>query len=303
MTLTDGKGGITQRWRSAIDLVQRRHRWIAFPVAVIHKLKDDAAGRHVALLSFWGLVSLFPFLLVLLSVFGFVLESDPALQTRIVSTLAADIPIVGPQVRADVTTLTGSSTAIALGLIGATWGAMAVADAFQFAMDEVWRVPKQSRAGFWRTRVSALAVMATLALVLVGVAVLASGSVAGAAGPWTRVAGLALSTAAVFAVLMVVLRVFAGRRLTWQQVLPGALVGVILMAGVHAIAGVLLRQVVQNAGSAYGAFATIIGLIVWLQLQFWVVMISAEVNAVSVLRLWPRLLTSTSGATPSSPAR
>ena len=301
--MTDREDGFTQRWRTNIDVVQRRHRWIAFPVAVIHKLTDDSAGRHVALLSFWGLVSLFPFLLVLVSVFGFVLEGDPALQTRIVSTLAADIPIVGPQVRADVTTLTGSFTAVALGLIGAAWGAMAVASAFQFAMDEIWQVPPQSRAGFWRKRVSALAVMATLALVLVGVALLASASVAGAAAPWARVAGLALSTGAVFAVLMVVLRVFAGHRLTWKQVLPGALVGVILMAVVHAIAGALLTQVVHNAGSAYGAFATIIGLIVWLQLQFWIVLIATEVNAVSVLRLWPRPLSSTSEATPSSPAR
>ena len=55
---------LIRRLVAAVDDLQQRHRWLAFPFAVVKKFGDDQAGRHAALLAYYGFFSLFPLLLV-----------------------------------------------------------------------------------------------------------------------------------------------------------------------------------------------------------------------------------------------
>ena len=48
-----------------VDEFQQRHRFLAFPVAVIKKFGDDQGGNLSALIAYYGFLSLFPLLLVL----------------------------------------------------------------------------------------------------------------------------------------------------------------------------------------------------------------------------------------------
>ena len=56
------------------DAYQQRHEWLAFPVAVIRKFQDDHAGYLSTLVAYYAFFSLFPLLLVLVSVLGFILD-------------------------------------------------------------------------------------------------------------------------------------------------------------------------------------------------------------------------------------
>ena len=67
-----------KRLVGAVDDFQQRHRWLAFPVAVVKKYGEDQAGHRAALLAYYGFFSLFPLLLLLTSVLGFLLERYPA---------------------------------------------------------------------------------------------------------------------------------------------------------------------------------------------------------------------------------
>ena len=51
-----------KRLVQAVDDVQQRHRWLAFPVAVVKKYGEDQAGQRAALLAYYGFFSLFPLL-------------------------------------------------------------------------------------------------------------------------------------------------------------------------------------------------------------------------------------------------
>ena len=64
----------------AVDAFQRRHRAAGFPLAVVYKFVDDQGGYLAALLAYYGFLSLFPLLLLLVTVVGFVLDGDPAAQ-------------------------------------------------------------------------------------------------------------------------------------------------------------------------------------------------------------------------------
>ena len=61
-----------------LDSYQRRHRWAGFRIAVVYKFFEDQGAYLAALITFYGFLSLFPLLLLLASVLGFVLKTMPS---------------------------------------------------------------------------------------------------------------------------------------------------------------------------------------------------------------------------------
>src|SRR4051794_19721752 len=60
------------RFVAALDRCQRRHRRLGFPLAVIYKFADDQGPYLTALITYYGFLSLFPLLLLLVTILGFV---------------------------------------------------------------------------------------------------------------------------------------------------------------------------------------------------------------------------------------
>ena len=60
-----------------LDRFQQRHPVLGFPIAVIYKFVEDQGPYLAALITYYGFLSLFPLLLLLASVLGFVLQDDP----------------------------------------------------------------------------------------------------------------------------------------------------------------------------------------------------------------------------------
>jgi hypothetical protein len=63
----------------AVDQFQQGHRPLAFLVAVVKKFGDDRCGNLGALLAYYGFVSLFPLLLLLITVLGLVAGGNASL--------------------------------------------------------------------------------------------------------------------------------------------------------------------------------------------------------------------------------
>ena len=108
----------------AFDGWQRRHAAAAFLVAVVRKFLDDRASTLAALIAYYAFFSLFPLLLVFVSVLGFVLQDDPSLQEDVVDSALARIPVIGAQLGDDVEPLTGSrarSSSASPGRCGRAW--------------------------------------------------------------------------------------------------------------------------------------------------------------------------------------
>ena len=124
-----------------LDGYQRRHRWVGFPVAVIYKLFEDHGPYLAALITFYGFLSLFPLLLLLTSLLGFLLQGDSDLQQRILDSTLSQFPIIGDQLN-DPQSLHGSGTAVVIGVLVALYGALGVAQALQHAMNVAWAVPR-----------------------------------------------------------------------------------------------------------------------------------------------------------------
>jgi membrane protein len=120
-----------QRLLQTVDEYQQRHAWLAFPVAVAKKYGDDQVGRHAALLAYYGFFSMFPLLLVLVSVLGFVLQGRPDLTDRVLDSALDQFPVIGDDISGNVQRLRGSGLALTVGLVVALWAGLGVAEAAQ----------------------------------------------------------------------------------------------------------------------------------------------------------------------------
>ena len=280
-----------QRLVAAADEFQRRRRWLAFPAAVAKKYGEDQAGRHAALLAYYGFLSLFPLLLVAVTVLGFALEGGSELGQRIVDSALAQFPVIGDEIRGTVrqSRLRGSGLALAVGLALALWGGLGVAEAAQSAMNGVWNVPRRRYPNFLLRRLRGLAWLVCLGGGLL-LASLVSGVAATADTAWSGPAGVAASTAVNTLLFLVGFRVLTVRNVALRSLLPGALLAALAWALLQWLGGWYVDRQLSRASATYGAFALVIGMLSWLYLAATVTLVAAEVNVVRVRKLWPRSL-------------
>ena len=138
--------GAFNRSVQRLDRFQQRHRVLAFPFAVRQKFAEDQGGYLAASVTYYAFFSIFPLLLVLVTLLGYALEGDPDLQRRVLDSALADFPVIGPQLEDNVHSLTGSAAALVIGIGVAVWAGTGVALAVENALDHIWGVPIRRRA-------------------------------------------------------------------------------------------------------------------------------------------------------------
>ena len=286
-----GKPSAIARLTGRVDSYQREHPWLAFPIGVMKKFGDDQAGYLAALVAYYAFFSLFPLLLVFVTVLGFVLGNNEALRDQIVHTVVVQIPVIGQQIQENVHTIRGSGIALAVGIAGTLLAGLGVIQALQHGMDEIWDVPRTRRRNFLWSRIRALAMLAILGVgslvstLLSGVGA-AGGSFGGALKAGSIVASLALN----FALFLVSFRVLTSATVRWRDAAPGAAIAAVAWAALQTAGTYYVGHQLRNASQTYGVFAIVIGLLSWLYIGAQVTFLAAEINVVRTLRLWPRTL-------------
>jgi YihY family inner membrane protein len=282
------RGGRLKEALTRLDAAQQRHPSLAFPAAVARKFGDDRAGSLAALIAYYGFFSVFPLLLVLVSVAGFVLNNDDKLRTSLLDSALAQIPVVGSQL--DVGSIQGSGIALAVGLVAALWSGMAVVLATESAMDEIWDVPPRSRASFVRRRLRALAMLAILGTSALLGALVAGFGVTVGDDLVTSAAAVLVSLVVNTALFAAAFKLLTSERLGWSNVVPGAVMAGIAWTVLQAAGGWVVDRQIRGASDVYGTFAIVIGLLTWIYIGAQVTLVAAEVNVVWRRRLWPRSL-------------
>lgn len=272
----------------ALDRVQQRNRALGFVLAVVKKLSEDQGGQLAALIAYYGFVSLFPLLLVFVTILGFVLESDPHLEQQIVKGTLGQFPLISDQLK--LHSLPGSGVALAVGLLLTLLGGLAITNILQFAFNRMWGIPFSKRPDFFMSRLRGLRVLAALAVLTILSTVL-GGSIGTAAHGAIEVV-IATVVAFLFnvALFLGLFRLLTATYLRWRQLLPGAVLGAVLWQLLQALGGLYLNHELRHNGPLYGTFALVLGLLAWLYLGAQLTLIAAEVNVVFDRKLWPRTL-------------
>jgi membrane protein len=272
-----------------LDRFQQAHPIIGFPLAVNRKYSDDQGRYLTATVTYYGFFSIFPLLLVLTTILGFVLDGHPHLQQQIVDSALGQFPIVGTELEAG--SLTGSTAALVIGLVAALWAGMGAVLAAGYAMDYVWGVPRARRPGFLRARARALLLLGVLGGgLLASTALAGAGTVGARYGVDWKIASSVLSTVLDFALFWVGFRVLTTHDVSWSSLRYGAVTAAIGYEALQLLGGYYVGRVLANAANVYGTFALVIGLLSFIYLAVRIALFGAEVNVVAARRLWPRSL-------------
>ncbi|HEV7208351.1 MAG TPA: YihY/virulence factor BrkB family protein [Mycobacteriales bacterium] len=283
--------GIVER----TDAWQRRHSVLGFPIGVIYKFADDRGPHLAALITYYAVISLFPLLLLFFSGLGFLLDGNPELQHRFVTSALAGLPPLRGQVQNSLTGYHGSGLGLAIGIGGTLYGGLGVMQAAQAAFNRVYAVPRNEQPNPIRSRVRSL-----LLLLLLGGGVIVTTALSAVfslgdhldlfLGTGWRIAAFLLSLACNVALFTGAFQLLTARDLRAREVVTGGLLAGAAWQGLQSLGTLFLSHQLVRANELYGTFALVLGLIAWIFLEALVVVIAAEINVVASARLWPRAL-------------
>jgi YihY family inner membrane protein len=277
------------RFLRRVDRQHQQRAWIAFPYAVMKKFGDDQAGNLAALIAYYGFLSLFPLMLVLITLLAMLLRNNPGLQGSIRTSALANFPVIGDEISKNVHSLRGSGLALGIGLALALWAGLSVMKVSQNAMNAVWNVPYRHRPNFLRSLLRAMLLLLVLGVITVASA--ATGNIGAGSNSWLLgIVGIAASVVLNLVLFLLAFRILTTEDVTWGDVFPGALIAALAWTTLQAVGGYIVSHQLQGASDTYGTFAVVIGLLAWIYLGAQITLFAAEVNVVRKRRLWPRAI-------------
>jgi membrane protein len=265
----------------------------AFPAILKRTFKqfgEDQLTTWAAALTYFGVLSLFPMLLALVSVLGVI---GPSATQPLLDNLSSIAPGPAKDILTNVLTSLesnkgGSTIALIIGLVAAIWSASGYIGAFMDASNNVWDVPEGRP--IWKKIPVRLAVTVVL-LVLLTVTALAvfTGPVAQKAGDIIGLGGTFVDvwSIAKWPILLLIVS-FMISLLYWAcpnvkqpgfpWVTPGGLFAVVLWL----LASALFALYVANFSSynkTYGSLGGVIVFLTWLWITNIIVLLGAELNS------------------------
>ncbi len=285
------------KWLERVDGFQQRHRWLALPIAVNKRFGEHDGTRLSATVSYYCFFSVFPLLLVFVTVLGIVLDGNPELRQDLLDSAVAQLPVIGSEIAADQAPLEGSVPVLVIGLATAIWAGMAAVGALQQALDELADVPVHQRPNFALKRLRSLAFLAAFGIGL-AVSVLASNvATLFDTGPIAEGASMVATFLVNSLLVLAMFTLLAARRRPLRELLPGVAFAAIGLVLLLLLGSYIVRRFIVGASDTYGTFAIVIALLSWFHLVSRILLLGAQLNEVLADHLSPRTLLGSSPPT------
>ena len=272
---------------------QTQTSWVATAKRVFREFREDNLTDWAAALTYYGLLSVFPAIIALVSIVG--LFGDPVHTTKTLTDIVSKLAPGGGAstftnaIKSITANRTGAGFAFVFGLAGAIWSASGYIGGFMRASNIIFETPEGRPV--WKLR--PLQLLVTLVMViltaLVGLSLVMTGPIVkDVAGP----IGLGDTAVTVWnfakwPVLIVVVLAMISllyyvapnvKQRSFKFVTPGALLALV----VWLVASVAFAAYVANFGSynkTYGTLGGIVGLLVWVWITNVALLLGLQVNS------------------------
>jgi YihY family inner membrane protein len=275
------------------DAYQQSRPSAAFAIGVAKKYVEDRGPSLAALLAYYGVLSLFPLLLVLFTALGLLFSHDPSLRNRVIHSALSQFPVVGKQLDGHdaITELRAKGIGLAVGLVGLFWGSLGVTKAGQRAMADVWNVPQLNRPRFARRIGRGVEFLGVLVLDVVLSTALAGLVTFGGHALWLQVLAVVVGLVVNVALFLLGFRILTPNSVATRTLVTGATVAALSWNVLQYLGTWLVGHELRHASQLYGYFGSILGLVSFLFIAAQVSLIAAEINVVKARHLYPRSLT------------
>ena len=265
--------------------------WFGVVRRTVKEFKADNLTDWAAALTYYGVLAIFPALIVLVSIIGLIGSSATQ---PLLTNLGAVAP--GPAKQIFTSAITGiqksqgtAGVLFVVGLATALWSASGYIGAFIRASNAIYEV--EEGRPFWKLR--PLQVIVTLVMVLLlavsAVAVVVTGGLAKQVGNLVGVGNTAVQVwdIAKWPVLVVIVSLMFSvlywaapnvRQPRFRWITPGGMLGVLVWIAVSAAFAFYVANF-ANYDKTYGTLGGIVAFLVWLWVSNLAVLLGAEFNA------------------------
>ncbi len=269
-----------------------RHLTFAVLKQVVKESGKHRLSGLATEMAYNNLLALFPTLAAILTIIGMLNISQnqvDALAQQVLHFAPEQVPLLLKQFTRQIQ-LPKSREVVYISSLVALWLASGAISAAMNAMDEIYQIPPNLKLPFWRAKlISLILTIATIGLVLTASLLVfisdlivqfvldttqISGAIFFSAWSWFRWLLTLMIIAYAFSIIY---RHGPSQWLNGTPIMPGAMIGALLWAGVSK----LFRVYVSNFGNynlTYGALSAGIVLLLWLNLSSLILLIGAQLN-------------------------
>ncbi len=266
-----------------------RHAWGDVLKRTVAEFREDNITDWAAALTYYGVLSIFPALIAIVSILGLVGRSatDPLLTNLGSFAPGPAHKILENALHGLTSSRGGASILFVVGLTGAIWSASGYIGAFIRASNSIWDV--EEGRPIWKTIPLRLAITIVMLILLTATAVAVTGPLADKVGKLIGVGSVAVTVWDIgkWPVLILVVSLMFSilyyaspnvRQPGFRWVTPGGIVAVLAWIVVSGLFGLY----VANFGSynkTYGSLGAVMIFLVWLWLTNVAILFGAELNA------------------------
>jgi membrane protein len=273
----------------SVDRAQRDRPWIAVPVATLKKFNDDRASKLAALVAYYAFASIFPLLLIAVTVLGIVARTNPTVGKHLLHALH-QYPIVGTELSHSMRHgLNGTGLALVVGVLFTLYGARGIAGAIQNALNSVWEVPLFRRPKFPKNLLRSFGLICVIGpgqIITIALSTIAGGTghLGGIGG---QIAAIVVSLILNIGLFWLGFRIATAAEVATRDLRLSAILAAIAWQILQLIGSEFVKHA---SNSAYGTFGVVLGLLAWFYLQAQITLYVSELNVVRARKLWPRAL-------------
>lgn len=278
-----------ERTLRRVDAFQQRHLVSSFLFAVNKKYGDDNGGNLTVQLTYSMFTTVFPLLLLLVTVLTIVLADDASARQAVLRSTFRQFPIIGQELSRNIHAMKRNTAfGLVIGLLGIVYGSTGLAGSGLYVMEQAWNLPAAVRPNFITRLVRSLLFLVILGLGLIITTFLSSFGTFGRHNFWLGVGSEVLAALVNVGLFFLAFRVLTPKQIGTRLLVPGVVFAGIAWTVLQALGGYVVGHYLRGDNAAYGMFGTVLGLVAWLYLGAEVIVYAAEVNAVVHRRLWPR---------------
>ncbi len=280
-----------QKSLRGVDAFQQRHAVPAVVFGVIKKFGDDNGGGLCVQLTYAMFTTIFPLLLLLVTILGIVLAKDPSARKALLSSTLAQFPIVGKDLGQNVHAMKRSSSfGLIVGILGLLYGSTGLAGTGLYVMSQVWNIPGAQRPNFVTRLARSLIFLAVLAVGLILTTFLASFGTFGEHNFWLGMLAEVLAALVNVGLYLAAFRVLTPKQVATRCLVPGVIFAGVVWTILQAVGGYVVGHDLKGASATYGLFGIVLGLLAWIYIGTEVTVYAAELNTVLARHLWPRTI-------------
>lgn len=272
------------------DDYQYRHKYIGFLLAVYKKYNQDNGGYQAAIITYYGLLSLFPIMEVFTTISQLLLRGNPTLRAKFANSLIRYFPIVGNQLQKAVQSPKRTGLELFISLIITFYGARGIAGALRHTFNNIWSNSKSSASNYIKSQSRNYGIVVCGGLGFIATGVLSSYTAILGNYLIVKILATLLSMAIIWLTLIVIYRLALTGNKSVKEVRIAAAVAAIGIQLLQSIGTAILAHELKELKSEYGTFALVIGLLFWIYLQAEVLLYALEINVVKINHLYPRSL-------------